>query len=51
MPDLIYPLRLIVPVAQGVSWVKWLRRIEVGDKPYGIKDEAVERIALFGTRL
>ena len=28
-----YPLRLVVPGVQGVSWVKYLRRIEVGDKP------------------
>ena len=33
-PENGYPLRLVVPGVQGVSWVKWLRRIEVGDKPY-----------------
>ncbi len=32
-PENGYPLRLIVPGVQGVSWVKYLRRIEVGDKP------------------
>ncbi len=40
-PENGYPLRLVVPGVQGVSWVKWLRRIEVGDKPYATKDEAV----------
>ena len=33
-PENGYPLRLVVPGVQGVSWVKWLRRIEVGDKPW-----------------
>ena len=32
-PENGYPLRLVVPGVQGVSWVKYLRRIEVGDKP------------------
>lgn len=45
-PENGYPLRLVVPGVQGVSWVKWLRRVEVGDKPYGAKDEAVHYIDL-----
>ena len=45
-PEQGYPLRLIVPGVQGVSWVKYLRRIEVGDKPYGTKDEAIHYIDL-----
>ena len=45
-PENGYPLRLVVPGVQGVSWVKWLRRIEVGDKPWGAKDEAVHYIDL-----
>jgi len=45
-PENGYPLRLIVPGVQGVSSVKWLRRIEVGDKPYATKDEAVHYIDL-----
>ena len=40
------PLRLIVPGIQGVSWVKSLRRIEVGDKLYGTKDETLRYIDL-----
>ena len=43
-PENGYPLRLVVPGVQGVSWVKWLRRIEVGDQPYAAKDEAVHYI-------
>jgi len=45
-PENGYPLRLVVPGVQGVSWVKYLRRIEVGDKPYGSKDEAIHYIDL-----
>ena len=45
-PENGYPLRLVVPGAQGVSWVKYLRRIELGDKPYATKDEAVHYIDL-----
>ena len=45
-PENGYPLRLVVPGVQGVSWVKWLRRIEVGDQPWAAKDEAVHYIDL-----
>ena len=45
-PENGYPLRLVVPGVQGVSWVKWLRRIEVGDEPYGTKDEASHYVDL-----
>ncbi len=45
-PEQGYPLRLIVPGIQGVSWVKYLRRIELGDKPYGAKDEAIHYMDL-----
>jgi sulfane dehydrogenase subunit SoxC len=43
-PENGFPLRLVVPGVQGVSWVKWLRRLEVGDMPYGAKDEAIHYI-------
>jgi sulfane dehydrogenase subunit SoxC len=45
-PENGYPLRLVVPGVQGVSWVKWLRRLEVGDQPYGTKDESLHYIDL-----
>ncbi|MDO9284952.1 MAG: sulfite dehydrogenase, partial [Aquabacterium sp.] len=45
-PENGYPLRLVVPGVQGVSWVKYLRRIEVGDQPYASKDEAVHYMDL-----
>ncbi len=45
-PEQGYPLRLVVPGVQGVSWVKYLRRIEVGDKPYGAKDEVLHYVDL-----
>jgi len=45
-PENGYPLRLVVPGVQGVSWVKYLRRIEVGDQPYGAKDEALHYVDL-----
>lgn len=45
-PENGYPLRLVVPGVQGVSWVKWLRRIEVGDKPWNAKDETSHYVDL-----
>jgi sulfane dehydrogenase subunit SoxC len=40
-PENGYPLRLVVPGVQGVSSVKYLRRIELGDMPYATKDEVI----------
>ena len=34
-----YPLRLLVPGWEGNMWVKWLRRIEVGDQPWYHREE------------
>ena len=45
-PENGYPLRLVVPGVQGVSWVKYLRRLEVGDQPYATKDETVHYVDL-----
>jgi len=45
-PENGYPLRLVVPGVQGVSWVKYLRRIEVGDKEWATKDEAIHYMDL-----
>jgi len=38
-PEQGYPLRLVVPGWEGNMWVKWLRRIEVGDKPWHQREE------------
>ena len=45
-PENGYPLRLVVPGVQGVSWVKWLRRLKVGDQPWGTKDETIHYVDL-----
>ena len=45
-PENGYPLRLVVPGVQGVSWVKYLRRIKVGDQPYFTKDEDIHYVDL-----
>jgi sulfane dehydrogenase subunit SoxC len=45
-PENGYPLRLVAPGIQGVSWVKWLRRLEVGDQPWATKDEALHYVDL-----
>ena len=45
-PENGYPLRLVVPGVQGVSSVKYLRRIEVGDKAWATKDEAIHYMDL-----
>ncbi|MCA0422636.1 MAG: sulfite dehydrogenase [Proteobacteria bacterium] len=34
-----YPLRLVVPGWEGNMWVKWLRRLEVGDEPWAQREE------------
>lgn len=43
-PENGYPLRLVVPGVQGVSWVKYLRRLEVGDKKFYAKDEVLHYV-------
>jgi DMSO/TMAO reductase YedYZ molybdopterin-dependent catalytic subunit len=40
-PEQGYPLRLLVPGVQGVSSVKWLRRIEVGHAPWYTREETL----------
>ncbi len=45
-PENGYPLRLVVPGVQGVSWVKYLRRIELGDQRVGTKDESSHYVDL-----
>ena len=45
-PENGYPLRLVVPGVQGVSWVKYLRRLKVGDQPFFTKDEDLHYVDL-----
>ncbi len=45
-PENGYPLRLVVPGVQGVSWVKWLRRIKVGDQPWHTREETLHYVDL-----
>ncbi|WP_417607587.1 sulfite dehydrogenase [Primorskyibacter flagellatus] len=42
-----YPLRLVVPGWEGNMWIKWLRRIEVGDKPWHHREETSKYTDLF----
>ena len=38
-PEQGYPARLVVPGWEGNMWVKWIRRIEVGDQPWFQREE------------
>lgn len=38
-PEQGYPIRLVVPGWEGNMWVKWLRRLEVGDEPWEQREE------------
>lgn len=50
-PENGYPLRLLVPGVQGVSSVKWLRRIEVGDAPWNTREESLHYVDLMPSGL
>ncbi|MCX7297911.1 MAG: sulfite dehydrogenase [Hyphomicrobiales bacterium] len=41
-PEQGYPVRLVVPGWQGNIWIKWLRRIEVGDQPWYTREETAK---------
>jgi sulfane dehydrogenase subunit SoxC len=41
-PEQGFPLRLIVPGWQGNVNIKWLRRIEIGDKPWFAREETAK---------
>ncbi|MBK5947823.1 sulfite dehydrogenase [Rhodobacter veldkampii DSM 11550] len=34
-----YPARLVVPGWEGNMWIKWIRRLEVGDQPWEQREE------------
>jgi len=38
-PEQGYPLRAVIPGWEGNLWVKWLRRIEVGNMPWQTREE------------
>ena len=38
-PEQGYPVRLVVPGWEGNMWIKWLRRIKVGDEPWFAREE------------
>ena len=38
-PEQGYPVRLVVPGWEGNMWVKWIRRLEVGDEPWQAREE------------
>ena len=38
-PEQGYPARLVVPGWEGNVWIKWLRRLKVGDQPWFTREE------------
>lgn len=38
-PEHGYPARLVVPGWEGNMWIKWIRRLEIGDKPWHHREE------------
>jgi sulfane dehydrogenase subunit SoxC len=48
-PEQGYPLRLCVPGWEGNMWVKWLRRLEVGDEPWAQREETSKYTDLLPT--
>ena len=38
-PEQGYPVRLVVPGWEGNVWVKWLRRLKIGDQPWYTREE------------
>ena len=43
-----YPVRLVVPGWEGNMWIKWLRRLEVGDQPWHQREETSKYTDLLG---
>ena len=43
-----YPVRLVVPGWEGNMWIKWLRRLEVGDAPWHHREETSKYTDLLG---
>ena len=47
-PEQGYPVRLVVPGWEGNMWVKWLRRLEIGDAPWHHREETSKYTDLLG---
>jgi len=47
-PEQGYPVRLVVPGWEGNMWIKWLRRLEVGDKLWHQREETSKYTDLLG---
>ncbi|MCO4843254.1 MAG: sulfite dehydrogenase [Yoonia sp.] len=47
-PEQGYPVRLVVPGWEGNMWIKWLRRLEVGDQPWHHREETSKYTDLLG---
>jgi len=41
-PENGYPVRIVLPGWEANMWVKWLRRIEVGDQPWHQREETAK---------
>jgi sulfane dehydrogenase subunit SoxC len=41
-PENGYPVRMVIPGWEANMWVKWLRRIEVGDQPWHHREETAK---------
>ncbi|QFG36603.1 sulfite dehydrogenase (plasmid) [Paracoccus pantotrophus] len=41
-PEQGYPLRLLLPGYEGNTQIKWLRRLEIGDKPFMTREETLK---------
>ena len=46
-PEQGYPMRLVVPGWEGNMWIKWIRRLEIGDKPWHHREETSKYTDLF----
>jgi sulfane dehydrogenase subunit SoxC len=47
-PEQGYPLRLVLPGYEGNTHIKWLRRLEVSDKPFMTREETSKYTDLLG---
>ena len=47
-PEQGYPARLVVPGWEGNVWIKWLRRLKVGNQPWFTREETAKYTDLLG---